>query len=272
MKQIPRGASAIVTGAGSGLGRALSLELASRGVSVLASDVDLATAEETVAKARAAGGTAEAARADVRHDAEVKALVDQALDRWGRLDVMVNNAGVAVAGAVGEVPLDDWRFEIDVNLYGVIYGCHYAVPVMKRAGRGWILNVASAAGFVAAPLMGPYNVTKAGVISLSETLRTELEEDGIAVTALCPTFFRTNIHKAQRSAEHLRKASEKMVAGAKWSAEEVARLAVRGLERGQLYVIPQTDGKLAWRAKRMLGDTFYAFAGKVARKQILAKD
>jgi len=268
MNPIPPSATAVVTGAGSGLGRAITLELASRGVSVLASDVDLATAEETVALVRSKGGTAEAARADVRRDDEVRALVDGAVDRWGRLDVIVNNAGVAVAGAVGEVPLEDWRFEIDVNLFGVIYGCHYAVPVMKKARRGWILNVASAAGFVSAPLMGPYNVTKAGVIALSETLRTELETDGIAVSVLCPTFFRTNIHKAQRSAERLRQTSAKLVEGAKWSAEDVARLAVNGLERRTLYVIPQTDGKLAWRAKRMLGGAFYSVAGKIARRQL----
>lgn len=268
MTPIPRSATAIVTGAGSGLGRALALELASRGVTVLASDVDLATAEETAALARAKGASAEAARADVRHDDEVKALVDRALERWGRLDVIVNNAGVAVAGAVGEVPLEDWRFEVDVNLMGVIHGCHYAVPVMKQARRGWILNVASAAGFVSAPLMGPYNVTKAGVIALTETLRTELEESNVSVSVLCPTFLRTNIHKAQRSPERLRKKSAELVEGAKWSAEAVARIAVSGLERRALYVIPQTDGKLAWRAKRVLGGAFYSVAGKLARRQL----
>jgi len=268
MNKIPHDAIAIVTGAGSGLGRAVTLELASRGATVVASDVDLATAEDTVRLVEKAGGKAEPARADVRVAADVEALVHGAVDRHGRLDVMVNNAGVAVAGAIGEVPLDDWRFEIDVNLFGVIHGCHFAVPVMKKQKRGFVLNVASAAGFVSAPLMGPYNVTKAGVIALTETMRTELEESNIAVTVLCPTFFRTNIHKAQRSAERLKKKSAELVEGAKWSAEAVARLALDGLERGTLYVIPQTDGKIAWRAKRMLGGAFYSFAGKVARRQL----
>jgi NAD(P)-dependent dehydrogenase (short-subunit alcohol dehydrogenase family) len=269
MKKIPNDARAVVTGAGSGFGRAVTLELAKRGAHVLASDVDMKAAEETAALVRGAGGHAEAVRADVRSESEVKALIDGALDRWGRLDVLVNNAGVAVVGAVGEVPLEDWRFEIDVNLFGVILGCHFAVPAMKQARRGWILNVASAAGIISAPLMGPYNVTKAGVIALSETLRSELEEDGVSVSVLCPTFFRTNIHKSQRSNERLRQASSRMVEGAKWTAERVAKIAIRDLERGQLYVIPQMDGKLVWRAKRALGGTFYAFAGKAARKMIV---
>ncbi|HEY1960024.1 MAG TPA: SDR family NAD(P)-dependent oxidoreductase [Polyangiaceae bacterium] len=266
MPKLPTNARAVVTGAGSGFGRAITLELASRGATVIASDVDLASAEETAKLAP--GGSVIAARADVRSPEEMKALIDGAADRFGGLDVMVNNAGVAVAGAVGEVPLDDWHFEISINLYGVIHGCHFTVPIMKKQKRGFILNVASAAGLIAAPLMGPYNVTKAGVIALSETLRTELEEDGVAISVLCPTFFRTNIHKSQRSPEKLRATSAKLVEGAKWSAEQIARVALRGLERGELYIIPQTDGKMLWRAKRALGGGFYSVAGKVARRRI----
>jgi short-subunit dehydrogenase len=200
----------------------------------------------------------------VREPDEVKALVDWSVSEWGGLDVIVNNAGVAVAGRVGEVPLDDWKFEVDINLMGVIYGCHFAVPVMRRAQRGWVLNVASAAGLVSAPNMGPYNATKAAVIALSETMRTELEGDHVQVSALCPTFFRTNIHAAQRSPEKLKKASEKMVTGAKWSAEEIAKIAVDGVERGTLYILPQTDAKLIWRAKRLMGQSFYSFLGRAS--------
>jgi len=269
--KIPTDASAIVTGAGSGFGRAIARELAARGAHVIVSDVNLETAEESASSIRSNGGKAEAMRADVRNADDVKALVDRAVEREGRVDVMVNNAGVAVVGAIGEVSLDDWRFEIDVNLLGVIHGCHFALPEMKRAGRGFILNVASAAGLLSAPMMGPYNVTKAGVVALSETMRAEIEEPGIHVSVLCPTFFRTNIHKAQRSPEKLRASSAKLVENAKWSAEDVARVALRGLERGTLYVIPQTDGKVMWRAKRVLGASFYAIAGKVARRTIAGR-
>ncbi len=268
MKKIEKGARSIVTGAGSGFGRAIASELAKRGARVIASDIDLASAEETAKAIRSAGGTAEAMRSDVREAKDVEALVVSAKDRWGGLDVMVNNAGVAVAGAVGEVPLEDWRFEIDVNLLGVIHGCHFAVPVMQAQKSGFVLNVASAAGLLSAPFMGPYNVTKAGVVALSETMRAELETDHVSVSVLCPTFFRTNIHKSQRSPERLRATSEKLVTQAKWSAEQIAKVALRGLERGELYVIPQMDGKMLWRTKRLMGGAFYSLAGRIARRRM----
>ena len=264
--RIPRDARAIVTGAGSGFGRAVSLELASRGARLVVSDQDLTTAEETAELAKARGAKAVAVRCDVRRPDEVKGLVARSEKDWDGLDVIVNNAGVAVVGRVGEVSLEDWQFEMDVNLMGVIYGCHFAIPAMKKGRRGWILNVASAAGLLSAPMMGPYNVTKAGVIALSETLRTELHEDGIHVTVLCPTFFRTNIHRSQRSPEGLKERSAKLVENAKWSAEEVAAAAVKGLERRTLYVIPQADGQVMWRAKRALGQSFYSIVGRTASR------
>ena len=106
-------------------------------------------------------------------------------------------------------------------------------------------------------MMAPYNVTKAGVIALSETLATETHGDGITVTALCPTFFQTQIHTAARAPEKLRRTTERLVTKASWTAERVAEAAVRGLERGELYVIPQLDGKLAWRLKRAIGAAFH---------------
>ena len=260
--KIPSDARVIVTGAGSGFGRAVSVALGKRGARVIASDVNLETAEET---AKMIGGAARAMKVDVRDPAQVKAQIDAAMDAWGGLDVIVNNAGVAVVGKVGDVPIEDWRFEVEVNLMSVVYGCHFATPIMRNQGRGFILNVASAAGLLSAPMMGPYNVTKAGVIALSETLAGELVGTGVNVSVLCPTFFRTNIHKTQR-AHGMPDRASKLVTEAKWSADEIATVALRGLERGTLYVIPQTDGKLFWRAKRLMGGGFYSMAGRVAKR------
>ena len=260
--KIPNDARAVVTGAGSGFGRAVSLALGKRGARVVASDVNLETAEET---AKMIGNGARAMRVDVRDPAQVKAQIDAAVDQWGGVDVIVNNAGVAVVGRVGDVPIDDWRFEVEVNLMGVVYGCHFATPIMRQQGSGFILNVASAAGLLAAPMMGPYNVTKAGVVALSETMAGELLGTGIHVSVLCPTFFRTNIHKTQR-AHGMPDRASKLVTEAKWSADEIATVALKGLERGTLYVIPQTDGKLFWRAKRLMGGGFYSMAGRVAKR------
>jgi len=260
--KIPNDARAVVTGAGSGFGRAVSLALGKRGGRVIASDVNLETAEET---AKMVGNGSRAMRVDVRNPDEVKAQIDAAVDAWGGLDVVVNNAGVAVVGRVGDVPIDDWRFEVEVNLMGVVYGCHFATPIMQKQGGGFILNVASAAGLLAAPMMGPYNVTKAGVVALSETMAGELLGSGVSVSVLCPTFFRTNIHKSQR-AHGMPDRASKLVTEAKWSADEIASVALKGLERGTLYVIPQTDGKLFWRAKRLMGGGFYSMAARIAKR------
>ncbi len=257
---------AVVTGAGSGFGRAVALTLAERNARLVLSDIDEDALAETAELARRAGADVRTIRCDVRDPEQVEAQAALADEAFGGTDILVNNAGVAVSGPVGEVPIDDWRWQIDINLYGVIHGCHAFVPRMKSAGRGWILNVASSAGLLCVPLMGPYNVTKAGVIALSETLYGELAGTGVSVTALCPTFFRTNIHTNARSANgSLGVQTEKLVTEAKWSAEEIAEVALRGLERGELYVVPQTDGKVLWRVKRLFGQGFYGLVGQIAR-------
>ena len=142
----------------------------------------------------------------------------------------------------------------------------------KNPKGGYILNVASSAGIATAPTMAPYNVTKAGVIALSETLYTELVKANIHVTALCPTFFRTNIHtRAQSFGAGTDKKTDKLVTEAKWSAEEIAKHAIDGMLANQLYVIPQLDGKIVWRAKRVLGQSFYKGLGYLVKRGMLDK-
>ncbi len=238
---------AVVTGAGSGLGRALCVRLAARGASVLAADVDAARADET---ARLVGGIA--ARCDVGVLADVEALRARAVAELGGVDLVVNNAGVAVAGAVGAVPIADWEWIVRVNLWGVVHGCHVFVPQLRAQGRGHVLNVASAAGLVALPDFAPYNVTKSAVVALSETLYAELRGTGVGVTVLCPTFFETGIARAARgtSAEQVAMAAALMKESS-WSAEAVAERALRAVDRGRLYAIPQADGRWMWRLKRL---------------------
>ena len=266
MANITKEAACVVTGAGSGFGRHVSLALATRGARIVVSDVNQESLAETAEMVRGKGGTAIAMACDVRDAAQVEAIVQRSKKEWGAVDVLVNNAGVAVVGPVGTVSLEDWKLEVDINLWGVIYGCHFAVPIMREQGRGWILNVASAAGLIAPPEMGPYNVTKAGVVALSETLKGELDGTGVLASALCPTFFRTNIHKAQRGSSELKDKASNLVENSKWSADEIAAIALRGLERGQLYIIPQTDGKVAWGMKRVFGGGFPRLAAKAAAR------
>lgn len=242
----------VITGAGSGLGRELALRFARIQGRLLISDIREDTLTETAQMIERLGGEALAIRADVSNRHQVEALAQAMQERWGGTDILVNNAGVPAGGLVGEAPLEDWEWIMGINLWGVIYGCHYFIPQLKAARRGYILNVASSAGIASLPEMASYNVTKAGVIALSETLHAELAPDRICVTVLCPTFFKTNLMANFRSpTERQRKLAEAMFARARMTTSQVADAALRGLERGEPYVIPQKDGQLLWHLKRL---------------------
>ncbi len=190
------GARAVVTGAGSGIGRAFALEIAARGGRVICADIDEARADETVALIeRTHPGAAHAFRCDVARREDVELLARFAETLFERpVSLVVNNAGVGIGGKpVGRIGFDDWQWALGINLWGVVHGCEVFAPRLRAAGHGGIINVASAAGFAAAPSMAAYNVSKAGVLSLSETMAAELSGSGVAVTVLCPTWERTNI-------------------------------------------------------------------------------
>jgi NAD(P)-dependent dehydrogenase (short-subunit alcohol dehydrogenase family) len=257
MARLPNDFAAVVTGAGGGLGRALCIELGRRGGRVIVSDIAEDKAGQTADQVRSAGGEAWAMRCDVRRWEEVEALAADACKLAGTIDLVVNNAGVGVGGRIDEVSLDDWHFAIDVNLWGVVHGCRAFVPSMKARGRGWVLNVASAGGFVCLAEFGPYNVSKAGVIALSETMRSELAPHGVHTTVLCPTFFETGILDAGRGeGGETREFVRQMMTRSRLSAVDVARSAISSLERGELYALPMLDGRAAWWGKRLLPESF----------------
>lgn len=258
---IPEQPRAVVTGAASGLGRAFCIELARRQARVLAADINLAGAEETARLVVAAGGQAVARRCDVSKPEEVEELAAEIERAYGGADLLVNNAGVAVSGQIGAVPLADWQWIMGVNLWGVIHGCHTFLPRFKTRGSGHVINVASTAGLIATPELGPYNVTKSAVVALSETLHAELEGTGVGVTVLCPTFFKTNIGRAARSSsvgvgpEDI----EKLMDRTTIQAPEVARFALATADEGELFALPHADGRWAWRLKRLMPETFQGF-------------
>jgi NAD(P)-dependent dehydrogenase (short-subunit alcohol dehydrogenase family) len=256
---IPPNPRVVVTGGGGGLGRAFCLELARRGGHMVVADIDAAGAAETVALVERAGGKAVATSCDVARLDQVERLAALADEKLGGCDVVINNAGVAVGGAVGAVPIADWEWIMGINLWGVIYGCHVFAPRFKQQGRGHVINVASAAGLLSAGEMGPYNVTKAGVVALSETLASELRTHGVGVTVLCPTFFRTNISKSSRTTNNdgARAMVEKLMDRAKIQADGVARFALETADRDELYAVPHADGQWMWRLKRLVPERYY---------------
>jgi NAD(P)-dependent dehydrogenase (short-subunit alcohol dehydrogenase family) len=266
----PKPLRAVVTGAGSGLGRALALDLAQRGAIVVVSDIDPAAAEETAELLRSKGAQAETIPCDVTDRDAVFSLVDETERRLGGIDFIANNAGVAVGGPFDEISIEDWRWAVDINLWGVIYGCQAAVPKMKAQGHGYILNVASAAGLLSPPAMSAYNVTKAGVVALSEGLYAEYKSLGIRVAVLCPTFFKTKIADSGRGAttqkedDRIRKWMER----SKVQAPEVAKEAIDAVRDGKLYVQPMRDGRMHWRLKRTHPQRFYDSLSRAHEKYL----
>ncbi|MFW6050444.1 MAG: SDR family NAD(P)-dependent oxidoreductase [Myxococcota bacterium] len=258
---------AVVTGAGSGLGRAFALEIAGRGGEVIASDVDLGAAEQTASEIGATGGRAFALECDVRQPAQVEALAEESEQRFGGVDLVVNNAGVAVGGPFDEIAMEDWHWIVDVNFWGVVHGCHVFYPRLKAQGAGYIINVASAAGLLAPPELGPYNVTKAAVIALSETLHAEARPHGVHVSALCPTFFPTRILESARGpVDHsARRFVAKLMERSPLQAEGVARAALAAVARNQLYAVPMMDGRIFWGVKRLTPNRFYGMSSLLQR-------
>ncbi|MRR38104.1 SDR family NAD(P)-dependent oxidoreductase [bacterium] len=261
----------VITGAGSGFGRGLALGFARLGWKVAACDINRERAEESARLVHKAGGKGIAVRCDVTSHHEVQAMADEVIPTWGSADIIVNNAGVPVLGFMEKISLEDWRFEIDVMLMSVVHGCRTFIPLFKKQGWGHIVNTASAAGICSLPEMSPYNVTKAGVISLSETLRSELRASNIGVTVVCPTFFRTNLMDQARvtDARQDRLAHaffDKLAFG---TVESVSRATLKAIRKNRLYVLPQPDSKLLWFLKRMTPHTYCRVNGFLYARGIL---
>jgi NAD(P)-dependent dehydrogenase (short-subunit alcohol dehydrogenase family) len=227
-----QGRVAVVTGAASGIGLALAEAFQAEGMAVVLADIEsgpLHVAAERLAQ----GGDVLAVRTDVSEAASVEALRDAALERFGRVNVVANNAGVGGGGPMRDVPLSTWRWVLGVNLWGVIHGVTAFLPHLQSHGDGHIVNTASIAGLVSLPEMGPYNVSKHGVVTLSETLQQELRQSGstVGVTALCPGFVSTAIIDSDRNRpEHLALPGSEQEADA---ATEELRAAARELFRLQ---------------------------------------
>ena len=186
------GASAVVTGGASGIGRALAVELVARGSNVLVADIDRSGADAVAAGlAGSATGRARAATMDVTDAASVAEGIDRFATDHDGLDFLFNNAGIGVGGEVSQLTPEHWRRAIDVNLLGVINGVTAAYPGMIERGRGHIVNTASLAGLLPSPLLVPYSTTKHAVVGLSVGLRVEAADHGVRVSVLCPGVIET---------------------------------------------------------------------------------
>ena len=261
------GAAAVITGAGSGIGEAFAIELARRGGKVVCSDIDETSARATADAIVASGGDALATRCDVSQLEDVAQLAKVSQDWFGGPPtIVINNAGVGAGGtAIGETDVDDWNWLLGINLWGPIHGCHVFAPILRDAGYGGIINVASAAAFGAAPGMAAYNVSKAGVLSLSETLAAELAGTDVNVTVLCPTFVKTSIVDSGRITDKSTQMADRLMRWIGFSPERVARTCLDTLDRGGLYCMPQPDARIGWGIKRFTPTVYTRAAGLSTR-------
>ncbi len=255
MEQL-QGKVAVVTGAASGIGLAMAKAFAAEGMKLVMSDIDEARLETAAGELRSSGTEVLTVRTNVAKAGEVEALANATFDHFGAAHVICNNAGVEVLGQVWEHTLDDWRWVMDVNLWGVIYGQHFFLPRMMEQGEGHIVNTASMAGLSTSPFMSVYDVTKFGVMALSEATYKDLHVAGspIGVTVVCPGLIRTEILHADRNrpddfaetpqygeaTQAFRKNFRAILEGG-YGPEEVARQVLEAVKGGQFYCIPAQE-------------------------------
>lgn len=188
------GRSALVTGAASGIGQATALALAAEGALVIVADINAEQGQAVVDQITAAGGSARYLDCDVIDEAQIESAVANVVATEGRLDVMVNNAGIGGTPApIVKTEAEDWDRVVAINLRGVFFGIKHAARAMLQSGGGSIINISSVAGLAAAPMLGPYGAAKAGVIQLTQTAARELAERKIRVNAICPGWVETPI-------------------------------------------------------------------------------
>lgn len=253
------GKRAFVTGAGSGIGRAFCLALGRRGYRVAATDINAEGAEETVGLIEGRGGRASAATVDVTVPDELESAAERFFDEWGGIDLLINNAGIAAGGPFDGLTLDEWHRIVDINFWGVLHGCLVFAPRMREQGGGHIINVSSLGGLASLQLMAPYNATKAAVISLSETLKAELFPDNIGVTVVCPSFLKTNLMESYCGPNELRDPVNALMNSSRVSADQVAEIALKAMDKDRLYALPHLSGRLIWFVKRLIPERYFRY-------------
>lgn len=246
-----------ITGGASGLGKAIALRYARAGYKVCIADINDQRGAETHQELESMATDAMYLHCDVTREEDIISARDTLLAKWGTIGIVVNNAGVAVSGAIENQSLEDWEWIIGINLMSVVMGSKIFTPQFKKQGYGYFVNVASAAGIVNAPTMSSYNVTKSGVISLSETLRAELYADNIGVSVVCPTFFKTNLSETMRSDDsNTRAFVDKLMSKSTITADDIADDIFNAVAKRTFWVLPHRDGRLMWYVKRYLPGVF----------------
>lgn len=265
---------AAITGAGSGLGESLALTLASLGWTLFLNDLDEGRLTEVAAAATALGGTVFTACFDVADFMAFQAPVAAFLELYSGVDLVFTCAGIGVGGSFLSTEPEHFTEVINVNLLGTIWTGKAFIPSMVKAGRGHFVTIASAAAFHGLPHLSGYSATKAGVVQLSETLRSELAPHGVDVTVKMTTFYTSNIAEYTRGAPEEVEKARSLVQMAPWSSVEVASALLSAVQAQRFYMVAPGQAKILWRFKRCLPELYLRLMPKLFPKleaKLLAK-
>jgi len=260
----------VVTGAASGIGRSAALAFAREGARVHLVDVDCARVEEASSEARGASPGCTSHVVDVRDAAAVEDLAGRVMQAEGRVDVLVNNAGVCLGGPVETTSLDDWRWITDVNYWGVVHGIRSFVPLMIAQASGHIVNTASMAGLVGLPFVAAYCATKFAVVGLSEALSVELAVHGIHVTVVCPGFVRTSVVANARMKLPGDWNAKVERAFERWATDpdRIARRIVGAVRRERSFVVAGREMLPLWMLRGLSVDLYQSVMRALARRAL----
>ena len=264
-----QGKVGVVTGGASGIGKAVAAKAAAEGMKVVIADIEEGALKEAERELSGGGAEVLAVVCDVAEADSVRGLRDRALDRFGAVHLVHNNAGVGLGGPIWEVPESDWRWILGVNLWGVVHGIAAFVPLLVEQGEGHVVNTASIAGLASAPFLGPYNASKQAVVAMSETLYKDLQAGGVTgvgVSVLCPGFVQTRIAESDRNrpawapdrevegAPEMRAAIQAMVEGGITTAS-VADAVLDAVRNDTFYILthPELDEAVRTRFDDILG-------------------
>lgn len=251
-----------VTGGGTGIGLACAVELARQGARVVVSGRRADRLQGAVAQIEAAGGAGLAVPCDVTDETSVQAAVATIVQAWGRLDVVLSNAGFSVAGKIDELSDADWRRQLDVNLFGTLHVIRHTLPELRKTD-GRIALVGSVAAFLPARKVGAYSASKAAIRSIGETLSAELSGQGVSCTTIHPGFVESEIAFVDNQGVYHADRKDKRPAWLMWKAEDAARVMVRGIARRQRELVFTGHGKLAVALARLV-PSFAAWAAQRA--------
>lgn len=247
---------AFVTGAASGLGKALCIELAKDGWTLGLADINAEGLATAAAEFEKLGAKTLRFQLDVADREQYRQVAQDFIKIAGGIDLLFNNAGVGDGGMFEEYTLDNWEWMVRVNQMSVVYGCHYFIPTFKKQRSGHILNTASLAAISCAPTMGAYNMTKAAVVAISETLYGELTDYNVKVSCIQPSYFKTNIAESVRGGERVKKTTQFFIDRSGIEARDIAVEILQRAGKGEFYIILPEVARKAWFWKRLVPTRF----------------